>query len=137
MSFEGNLNSHLATDSAISQLVSGGDASPRIWPLLRPESNETLPAITITVVSGDPATDLDGLDGKLMNYRVQIDIWAKGPRGYDEARTLAELVRIRMQTPASSFASVPLPGSGTDGYEPETRIFRVTWEFSCWYRVPD
>lgn len=127
MSFEADLNAHLMADAAINTVT--GD---RIWPLVRDEGSD-LPAITHQVVTPMPATDLDGDDTTLFNYRVQVDIWA---HSYDAVRTLAELVRTRMKTPATTFSSLSLSGGGGDDYEPETKIYRVSMDFSMWYSAP-
>lgn len=127
MSFEADLNAHLQAGSSIAALV-----AERIWPVLRDEGSD-LPAVTTQIVSDTPSTELDDGDGYLINFRVQIDCWS---RDYDQVRTLAEAVRTRMQTAASTFSATPLPGSGGENYEHETKIFRVSRDFSCWYTVP-
>ncbi len=127
MSFEADLSAHLAADGTITAIT-----QDRIWPLIRDEGSD-LPAISHQVVTAMPATDLDGDDTTLFNYRVQMDIWAYS---YDAARTLAELVRTRLKTPAATFSALSQPGGGGDDYEPETKIFRVSMDFSMWYSAP-
>lgn len=126
MSFEADLYAHLIADNAISQQI-----AERLWPVIR-EEGSGLPAITYQVISEVPSNDLDELDGSLINYRVQLDVWASG---YDAARILKELMRARLQTPATTFSALPV-GGGLDLYEDETKIFRVSMDFSMWYSVP-
>jgi len=127
VSFEADLNAHLAGDAGVAQVV-----GERIWPQIRPETDTALPAITTLIVDTVPSNDLDNGDGSLLNKRVQIDVWAED---YDSARNLAELVRTRMKTSATNFSS--LMNSDQDLYEQETKLFRVLMDFSCWYTVPD
>lgn len=129
MSFEGDFNGHLcAASGGVIDLV----PAERITPSKRfPGAGK--PAITHFVVDDDPQTDLDGGDSGLINFRVQVDIWAST---YDQARNIAQAVRLRLQTAASTFNARPLPGSGLDDYEPDTDTHHVVREFSCWYDVP-
>lgn len=123
MTIEADLKAHLQGDSSIAALV--GD---RIHPMLIHDS--TLPAITYQQVSDDPASGLDGDDSNLIRYRIQINVWSAS---YTQAKALAELVRIRFQTEAATFAAVPEP-SGQDVYEPDTKRFGHYRDFSIWYR---
>lgn len=124
MSFEADLKAHLAADTAIAAQV-----GERITPQPLAEGG-TKPAITYAVVADAPQTDLDGADGELNNVRVQIDCWAAT---HDAAKSLAELVRVRMKTAAATFHAVP--GSAFEDYEPVTKLHRMTRDFSCWWRI--
>lgn len=123
MTFEADLKTHLSAASITSVV------SDRITPQPLPEGS-IKPAITYTIPADAPQTDLDGGDGGLNNIRVQIDCWAGS---HDACKALAELVRIRMKTAAASFSSVPLPMF--ESYEPDTKLHRVSRDFSCWYRI--
>lgn len=123
MTFEADLKAHL-TVAGITAIV--GD---RITPQPVPEGS-TQPAITYLVAGDELQTDLDGGDGELNKLRVQVDCWASTP---DAVKALAELVRIRMKTAATSFKSVPL--SAIEDYEPSTKRHRMSRDFSCWYRI--
>lgn len=127
MTFEADLKTHLQSDTAISALV-----ADRIHPL-KLDDGATLPAITFQQIADDPQSGLDGDDGNLIRYRIQINVWASGSNGYMDAKALAELVRIRLQTEASTFSAVPEP-SGQDVYEPNTKRFGFLRDFSIWYR---
>lgn len=123
MTFEADLRTHLS-ESSITSYV-----GERIQPVIRQEDG-TLPALTYMRVAGVPQTDLDGDDGNLLNIRIQIDVWS---RSHDESKVIAEAVRLRMQTAAASFRSVMVIDE--DFYEDETRLHRVSMDFSCWYRT--
>lgn len=123
MTFEADLRAHLL-EASITAYV-----GERIGPEIRPQGSN-LPAITFLRIAGVPQTDLDGDDGNLLNIRQQIDVWSKT---HDQVKLIAEAVRIRMQAAASTFRSVMI--SDQDFYEDEPRIFRVSMDFSCWYRT--
>ena len=124
MTFETDLKSHLQADSSIAALV-----NDRITPNLGGRSGTT-PYIVYQVISDEPQPDLDGADGNMIRYRVQIDIWSATS---DQAAQIAELVRIRMKTAASNFRSVPV--SRFDDYESDIDRRRVSRDFSIWYRT--
>lgn len=125
MTFESDLKAHLQGDSAITALV--GD---RIHPMLL-QQGSLLDAITYQEVADEPQTDLSGGDGDMVRYRMQIITWSDS---YTAAKLLAELVRTRLQTAASSFKTVPLP-SGQDIYEEKTKRFGFYRDFAFWYRT--
>lgn len=123
MSFDTFLKAHL-------QGATGLDAvSDRITPQPVPEGSPR-PCITYRRIADHPLTDLDGGDGQMQNIRVQIDCWAEKRI---QAMALIEAVRVRMQTAHSKFTSVPT-GTFIDDYEPQTKLFRASRDFSCWYR---
>ncbi len=122
MSFEADLKAHLSS-SGITAVV-----ADRITP--QPLLIAAMPAITYVIAGDAPQTDLDGADGELNQIRVQLDCWAAN---HEDVKALAELVRIRMKTAATSFKSVPL--SAIEDYEPRTKRHRMSRDFSCWYRI--
>lgn len=124
MTFEADLKSHLGADGTIAGLV--GD---RIFPAVIPQG-KAVPAITYQAISGQPQTDLSGDDGQMVNYRMQLNCWAEG---YLTAKQLAEAVRTRLKTAASSFKAVPLV-SAQDVFEESPKRFGVYMDFSFWYR---
>ena len=123
MTFEADLKTHLS-HASITAIV-----EDRITPHPMPQAGSK-PAITYTIPSDAPQTDLDGGDGSLNNIRVQIDCWHATHIG---VKALAELVRIRMKTEANTFKAVPLPMF--ESYEPDTKLHRVSRDFSCWYEI--
>lgn len=124
MTFEADLKAHLAGDSTLSGLV--GD---RIFPAVIPQ-RQSLPAVTYQAINGTPQTDLSGDDGQLVNYRMQINCWAES---YLAAKALAEAVRGRLKTAASSFKALPLL-TAQDVFEENPKRFGVYMDFSFWYR---
>jgi len=125
MTFEADLKSHLQADASIAALV-----ADRIHPMLLADGS-SLPALTYQTIAGEPQTDLSGADGEMVRYRMQINVWASS---YIGAKALAELVRTRLKTAASTFKAVP-EISAQDTYEPATRRFGVYMDFSFWYRT--
>lgn len=124
MTFEAALKEHLQGSSGITALL-----VERITPQPVPQSS-AMPAITYVIVGDAPQTDLSGVDGELIQVRVQIDCWSKN---HQECMQLAELVRVRMQTAHASFKAVPL--SALEDYERATQRHRLSREFSCWFRT--
>lgn len=126
MSFEADLKAHLQGASAISALT-----DDRIYPVLRPQG-AGLPAVTYQIIARDHQVNLDGGDSSLRQLRVQLDCWA---RSHEDAMNLLDAVIARLDTAASSFRAVLIAGAGDEDYEPETKLYRRTQDFSCWYRA--
>lgn len=124
MTFEADLKAHLQADSSIQSNV-----ADRIYPLLRPQGSST-PAIVYTRIAGQPQNDLDGLDGSLLQIRVQIDVYSQG---FETTRILAELVRTRLQTAAASFRAQV--DQDQDFLETDTRLYRTALDCTFWYRT--
>lgn len=125
MSFEADLKSHLNV-AAVTDLV--GD---RLTPVVR-EEGKGVPAVTYQIISLDAQSNLDGIDDSMREFRLQMDLWAEQ---HSQILALADALIARMNTAATSFTSVLLPGSGADGYEPDTKLYRRMLEWSCWYRA--
>lgn len=124
MSFEADLKTHLGA-AAIVALV--GD---RVYPVIRPQGS-ALPAVTYQRIAEDAMMNLDGIDTSLRQVRVQIDCWAST---YAAVASLALAMRDRMNAAAATFTSVLLTGGGLDDYEPETRLYRRSMDFHCWFK---
>jgi len=125
MSFEADLKSHLQGVAAVSSLV-----NDRIYPQILPEG-ATLPAVTYTLVFGQPENSLDGFTSGLTRFSVQLDCWAKT---FGAAVALALAVRDRMNTNASTFSTVLLNYPALDDYEPDTKRYRRALECACWFK---
>ena len=121
MSFESDLKSHLG-HSSITALV-----SDRVYPVIAPQG-AAVPRVVYTPLAPDQVNNLDGRDNSLRFIQVQIDCWAET---FDEVVSIATAIRARMDTAASSFRAVLLPGAGFDDFEVETRLFRRSLEFNC------
>lgn len=124
MSFEAALKTHLQDDATINGIV-----SERIHPVMVPERSP-VPAITYTVIYGEPQNAVDGFTGALTRYTVQIDCWAET---FATARRLAEAVRDRMNEAAASFRSVVREYPALDDYEADTKRYRRSVGVSCWH----
>lgn len=110
----------LAADSPVSTLV-----STRIYPLVLPQ-DVVLPAITYTRISGGQVSSLDGYSG-LENPRIQVDAWAAS---YSGVKDLAAKIVTAMNGSATFSATIL---SDTDFFEDETKIYRVSLDFSAWH----
>lgn len=109
----------LSGSSAVSAVVSA-----RIYPLVLPQ-DVTLPAITYVRISGGQVNSMGGYSG-LENPRMQIDVWGAT---YTAAKTLAALVHAAMSA-ATTFSALLI--SDMDLYEDDTKIYRVSMDFSVW-----
>lgn len=98
--------------------------SNRAFPMVAPEGTAT-PYITYQVISNIPVVCLDGITGT-ENRRFQIDGWADS---YAAAKTLESSIKAAF---AASVTIVNVPLSTMDGYEPETKLYRVTMDYSVW-----
>jgi hypothetical protein len=113
--------SNLSTATSVTALV-----VDRIYPLLMPQ-DPTLPAVTYQRISDNPINSLSG-HGGLDNPRIQIDCWATS---YSGVKTLSNAVIKAMD---SSTAYKSLRMSDQDLYEDGTEIYRVSMDFSCWFK---
>ncbi|MEN6474136.1 MAG: DUF3168 domain-containing protein [Syntrophaceae bacterium] len=118
---EDALHAHLLASTAVTSL-----ASTRIYPVLLPQ-DPTLPAITYQRISNDPQNTMGG-HGDLYNPRIQIDAWA---RSYSEIKSLELAIRTAMEA-ASAFSALEM--SDQDLYEPDMEIYRISIDFSCWFK---
>lgn len=118
---ETKIYSALSADTTIAAQVSA-----RIYPLVMPQ-NPTLPAITYQRVSGGQVNDLSGYSN-LENPHISIFCWATR---YDECKELADDVHDAMDS-ATAFKATLF--SDLDGFDPETELYVVSQDFSCWNR---
>jgi hypothetical protein len=117
------LYSALSTNSGITAI-----ASTRIYPLLLPDNNPTLPAITYQRISN---TGQDGTSNR-KETRYQINCWAlkrAGGNGYQETQQLAAAVKAALEEyydvstePAIAFSRVV---NELDDYDDEAKVFRT------------
>ena len=116
---EQDVHAALAGHAGLTALV--GD---RIYPVVLPEG-VSYPAVRYQRIGGGPLQHTGG-DSGLENARIQIDVWAKR---YAQAKDTAEQVRAAIRT-ATAFKAVSV--AEVDGYEDDTRTFRVTLDYSLW-----
>jgi hypothetical protein len=106
----------LVADAGVLALV-----AQRISPLLRAQ-NETLPCVTLSLVSVVPANHLNGAP-TLDQNRVQVDSWAAT---YTAARSVADACRAALEA-----AGLTMEGE-FDTFEPDVSEYRVTQDFYFW-----
>jgi hypothetical protein len=138
MTFEADLRAHLLADTAIAAALADQAANEtRLYPVMRPRGQKTLPAVVYTVVAGMPQPqtfdeddDSNAAGTGCENVRVQIDCYAAD---FDQATALGRLVIARMAKIASdkSIRATRLPRSS--GQDPESREAREMLEFSVWH----
>lgn len=109
----------LSADTTITAATSS-----RIYPVVMPQ-NVTFPAITYQRINSNPVNDLGGYSN-LTNPHIAVNCWATR---YDEAKELAEDVHDAINT-ANTFKAILL--NDMDGYDPDTGLFFVSQDFSCW-----
>jgi hypothetical protein len=112
MAIEGDIQTLLAA------LVSG-----RCYPLTAPDP-VTKPYIIYQAVSEVPQNSLDGATG-LNNRRMQVDVY---DTSYGATKTLAGSIKTAMA--GAPFNNLHL--SSQDLYENDTKLYRVTMDFSVW-----
>ena len=122
---EESIFSHLSTVAAITTYV-GASSSARIYPVYLPQ-DPTYPAISYQRISSQPHVSMGGFCN-LDNPRIQIDCWATS---YSDAKGMAEAVRDAMMS-ASAFNALEI--SDQDLFEPDLEIYRVSIDFSCWFK---
>lgn len=122
--FDRDLKAHLQADPAIAGYV--GD---RIFPLVVPQQGN-VPAIVYSVVDGQPSNSLDGFTSGMVNYSLQLDVWA---RTHESCMQIAIAVRDRMNVAAATFTSVAQAFPALNEFEPDTRRYRRMLLFSCWH----
>ena len=122
---EESIFSHLSTVAAVTSHV-GASSSARIYPVFLPQ-DPIYPAISYQRISSQPQTSMGGFCN-LDNPRIQIDCWATS---YSAVKGMAEAVRDAMM---SSPAFNALEISDQDLFEPDLEIYRVSIDFSCWFK---
>lgn len=100
--------------------LAGGHVYPQIAPPDAPS-----PRITWTLVSGSAGWTLAGWDGST-DAQLQVDAWALSKR---DAIVLAGQAFDAISASGSDFC-VSKAGRLPDDYEPDTRLFRVSWEYT-------
>lgn len=119
MTIESDIFGTLALNSGISAIV-----GTRVYPVIAPEL--TVPPFCVyTKVVTNPVNSLIGAN-PLTNPLFQIDIYA---RTHTQASSLGILLREAILA-ATPFSAVWR--DTRDDYEPDTKLFRVSLDFSIW-----
>ena len=112
--------------SLIEQVVTllGGIASGGVHYGVNKSQTISVPYIVIQRVASVPNVSLQGASD-LQNTRMQVDVYAK---------TVAEVDTLVRQIAAAFAASIitNVPVLSVDLFEPETKLFRTTKDFSIW-----
>jgi hypothetical protein len=118
---EDAMYSHLSTSTALTAIVGN-----RIYPMLMPQ-DPTLPAVTFQRISNGPQWSINGPCG-LDNPHMQVDCWTTSFAG---SKALSDALRKAMAT-AGTYSAVQL--TDQDIYEVDTEIYRVSQDYSCWFK---
>lgn len=104
-----------------------GKVGARIYPLVMPQ-DPTLPAITYQRTGAQQVNTLNGYADLEQAY-IRISSWATR---YDTAKELASDIHVTMDV-ATEFKGLLLDDS--DGYDPNTGLFFVSQDYSCWNKT--
>lgn len=118
----------MSIQTQLFSLLSGATtAGTRVYPLTGPDT-PVKPYIVYQRVSASSENVLDG-DSGLTNTRMQIDVYSTT---YGEADTIANQIDALMAAWALQNVSI----LNQDGYESDTKLFRVTSDYSIWHASP-
>lgn len=130
----------IAIQSAIFTALAGNAGlaarvGQRIYPGGNAPQGVAKPYVTWQEISEVPASSVDGGTPatNTINYRIQINTWASGLDGATTARDVDALVRAAMAA-ASAFKSLVLDARSLD-YEPDTKLYGYSTDFSVWLRT--
>lgn len=114
----------LAADASIIAQVSS-----RIYPLAMPQG-AAQPSIVLTVVSEVPAVSFDGTAAlRAHEARLQVDCYATT---YIRAHQVADVVNTILGGLVGVDLSAVALNLGTDMYDDETSLYRVSMDFAVW-----
>lgn len=122
MSFESELKAHVAAAGGVTSLIQS-----RFHPTRLPEGGQK-PASTYQRIDTNRRNSLDGFTSGLTRIPLQLDHWGES---YESARAVADAFAAALDSPASTIKFYLL--SDREDYEPETKLFRVMQEYSCWH----
>ncbi len=116
-------------------VVTLGQAAPlralvdtRVWSQVLPQ-NPKLPAVVLTIVSGDSDDALDGPSG-VRRRRVQIDCWGESRKSADD---VGRAVQATLNDHAGGAQGFEIQGvfllTETWDFDPETKRFSVSYDF--------
>lgn len=123
MSVLSDVRTYLLADATL-----GGLVGSRVYPLILPQS-PTMPAVTVSVVSGDRHHSTDGPSG-LATPRVQVDCWGST---YSSANDVFEAVRKRLDGVTNGSIQVAFADNELDFYDSEVDLFRKVLDFLVWF----
>lgn len=125
---EAAIKSRLGAYGGLTALVAS-----RVYPLQLPQ-RPTLPAVTYRRIDG-PREHAMGADPGLAHPRIQVDSWGAS---YADTKAVATQVRGALQRWRGIAAGVEVLAvylqGDEDGYEPETKQWRVRQDWIVWHR---
>jgi hypothetical protein len=131
---EGNVRTYLLTIAGISNLV--GTSPGRIWPVVLPAENKTLPAITYTRVSSAREKTMDS--GGVPHPRIQYTCWGNT---YDAVNGLAQQVIAALNAFSGAAGTATVYVSWLederDAYEDSPLMWRRDLDFEVWIPETD
>jgi hypothetical protein len=112
-------------EDVFSALTSGSPPL-RAYPQLMPQT-PVLPALTFALVAGDDDFDLQGPTGLIVRH-FRVDAWAT-----TESSAFAQITQAQsLMLASAAFQVNAIRESGAAGYEPDTKLFRESREFTLW-----
>ena len=129
MTVEISLFTRLKGFAPLARLIGGGadPAESRIYPVIMPQG-AAFPAVVYQRVSAMQESALDS-DANLVQYRHQIDAWAKS---YDEAHRVAQQVRAAVLRYSDGGFSDIHVDTMVDDYDVEGDAYRVILDIRPW-----
>ena len=116
----------MSIDEDVFAALTSGSPPLRAYPEVMPQM-PVLPSVTFTSIAGNDDFDLNGRTG-LIKRTVQIDSWATTKSG-----AFAQMMEAQTLLLASgAFQVNAIQESGAPRYEPDTKLFRESREFSLW-----
>lgn len=113
-------------EDVFAALTAGSPSPLRAYPEVMPQM-VTLPAVTYTIVGGVHDFDLQGQTG-LTRKVVQVDSWAT-----TRSSAYAQIVEATsLMVQSTSFQVNGIAESEAARYEPDTKLYRESREFTVW-----
>lgn len=116
----------MSLEEDVFAALTSGSPSLRAYPEIVPEFVQ-VPVVTFTMIAGTEDFALDGPTG-LVRRLVQIDSWATTRSSAYALITQAQGLMLA----STAFAVNAISESGAPRYEPETRRYRESREFTLW-----
>lgn len=116
----------MSLEEDVFAALTSGSPALRVYPEVIPEFVQ-MPVVTFTMIAGTEDFTLAGPTG-LLRRLIQVDSWATTRASAYALITQAQALMVS----ASAFAVNAISESGAPRYEPETRRYRESREFTVW-----
>lgn len=117
-------------EDIFSALTAGSPSPLRAYPDIMPDL-PVYPLITYVIVGGEDDVHLNGSAGTARRL-VQVDSWARTRLGAAQQMATAK----SMMLASSRFTVGSISVSGAPTFEPDTKLYRASQEFSIHYEAP-